>query len=205
MSTQEDLRMYYQEHASQARRHEEQREKVTHIILTLCSGLLALISYVKLAPSSWPAAAAIALLGAYGFLFSGKHYERSRMHTRIARCIRNELDGPGPTYRPMRTLTAEGRAAHYRDFTWPKFNGHEDGSQENAKTWIAKCRLSIFWEGLHLIIALAGCVLLPLIASGAFKEPDEIHRIRIDWPPGTLPSWLVPTKEPGANPPPTPR
>ena len=83
MAAAEELRMFFAEHASQAKKHEEQREKATNLLLKIAGALTGLVTYAKLSIWSLPAAIDITLLGAFGLLFSGKHYERVCLHCEV--------------------------------------------------------------------------------------------------------------------------
>ena len=179
MATPEDLRMFFAEHASQAKKHEEQREKATNLILTIAGALTGLVTFAKLSIWSLPAAVAIVLLGAFGLLFSGKHYERARMHTEVLRQIRRELDEGPESNRTLSELTRAGRDSHYADFRWPNFRA-DDPSQEKAKSWIARQRLNVFWEAVHVLVCLIGIGLVAAICvTNRLPRQDEIQSIRI--------------------------
>src|SRR4051794_24461307 len=121
-----ELQEYYNEHAAQARQHENDRERMTSIILSVAGVLVGLITFAKLSVGALPAALAIVALGIFGFLFAGKHYERFRFHTSIMAEIRDEIDrlrlAPNEAPRPLAELRDAGDARHYRTFTWPRFS-----------------------------------------------------------------------------------
>lgn len=178
MPTPEDLRMYFAEHASQARKHEEQREKATSLILTIASALTGLITYAKFSCWSAPAALAIMLLGVYGVLFSAKHYERARMHTEILRQIRIEIDGDGNAPRSLGQLTQAGRTVHYQAFRWPSV--HAEGQEHRqARSWLARQRLNVFWEAVHVLVFFIGAGLLVAIWVTRDAARDDVKNVLI--------------------------
>jgi hypothetical protein len=189
MSSIDTLHVYYEEHAAQARKHEEQREKATGIIITISGALLGLITFAKLADWSWPAAAGISFLGAYGFLFAGKHYERFRLHASILSKIRGEIEKAGldSNYQPpsLGTIRDRGESDHYAHFRWPRFVGSNNERQNNARSWIARQRLNIFWEGVHIVIFLSGFGLLFVIYQQTGRPKDaDTHNVNVlSWPP----------------------
>jgi xanthosine utilization system XapX-like protein len=178
MTTPEDLRMFFAEHAQQARKHEEQREKATNIILSITAALTGLVTFAKLSIWSLPAALAIAILGVFGFFFCGKHYERARMHTEILRQIRLEIDGAGSVRRNLTELSQVGRQAHYKQFTWPNARA-DDVNHREAKSWIARQRLNVFWELLHALVVLIGVSLVSAIIMTAHLPRDDVQKIEI--------------------------
>jgi hypothetical protein len=175
-----DLQDYYDEHADHARQHEDQRERVTNIILSIAGVLVGLVTFAEMSLWALPAALSLVLLGVYGYFFSGKHYERFRFHSAILLEIRAEMDRlamyPAARPRPFALLRRKGREKHYRDFRWPRLFGSSDPLQGRANSWIARQRLHIFWELVHILVALLGiglCVAIGL-KDGSEKEADPI-------------------------------
>jgi hypothetical protein len=176
---------FYDEHASQARRHEEHRERMTSLVIVLAGALVALIGQSRFAFYSLPAAATIVLLGIYGWLFARKHYERNQLHLSTLRELRTEIDSELAHGDPQgrgesRSLTALRNAAdkrHYDEFPPPK-----GGFQGNARSWIARRRLHHFWEGLHIGVIIVGAILLGIIVFQpgglAEKKPIEVRVIQ---------------------------
>lgn len=181
-----NLQSYYDEHAAQARQHEGQREAMTNIVLGVAGLLVGLVTFGDLSPWSLPAALTMAALGVYGFFFSGKHYERFRFHTTIMSKIRAEMDrlegAPNDTARPLAVLRNEGAREHYAEFVWPKLRGPGSSLQAGAKSWIARQRLHLFWDGIHVVIAVLGIALCVAIAAKATwlstKEPLRVEVVQ---------------------------
>ena len=118
-----DLKDFYDEHAAQARQHEDQRERMTNIILSVAGILIGLITFAELSVWSSPAAVSLILLGLFGYVFAGKHYERVRFHTTIMEAIRDEMDRvagqPDAEVKALSALRTEGKTQHYEKFRWP--------------------------------------------------------------------------------------
>jgi hypothetical protein len=164
---------YYNEHASQARQHESQRDRMTSIVLTVAALLTGFITYSELSVWSIPAAISLVLLGAFGFFFAGKHYERFRYHTTIMKVVRDEIDKPSTSPKSLSDLRREGEKLHYADFRWPAFRPKTDPPQSTAVSWIARQRLHLFWEAFHILIAILGMALTLTIIGKAIRAPEK--------------------------------
>lgn len=200
LSKLEILQDYYSEHTARAAKHEEQRERITGIILTIAGLLIGLVTFAKLSMWALSASIPIAFLGVYGYLFSGKHYERFKYHTQIVRGIRKEIElmeqGGRHQEKSFSAIRAEAEEAHYSKFTWPKLSGGSSQYQNKAKSWIARQRLHIFWEFLHLLIAFMGVGLsVAILAKNTTRESPEI--IKVQMMP-TEPLLNTPPSLPGA-------
>ncbi len=95
----------YAEHMTQARWHEEQREKVSTLVFAGSGALLALAAVLD----PWQRGlvyALVAALGLIGAVIALKHYERNRRHVGAGRALRERLDAllpdaaVGPALRP---------------------------------------------------------------------------------------------------------
>lgn len=139
----------YQEHTSQGRHHEEQRSTVTNLIIAIAAGILGLFALDQ-APSAIHLLLAVFLfaLGAFGALFTAKHYERFNMHMQRARRYRDEVDA---------TVT-DRRVAELKRIA--------DGDARRDFPVLFGLRLFWFWIGLHLLIALIGLVLAGWVLCG---------------------------------------
>lgn len=187
MPTLESLQSYYDEHAAQARKHEEQRERVTNIVLSIAGLLVGLVTFANLQLWSLIAAGSVSLLGLYGFLFSGKHYERFKFHTAILQAVRKEIERTpnDPDYgkASLSSLRESATNKHYQEFVWPKFSGTNDKAQETATSWIARQRLHVFWEAVHLLIVVIGLALcIAVVLKHALEGSDKPTRIEIITP-----------------------
>ncbi|NQU34129.1 MAG: hypothetical protein HQ521_12925 [Bacteroidetes bacterium] len=85
----------YNDHVTQARQHEDQRERMTTLIVVVAAAAMAFISQNGLEYYDLVLSLPLIILGAFGARFSFKHYERNRMHVKIAsgylRSIDNEI------------------------------------------------------------------------------------------------------------------
>ncbi|WEF35527.1 hypothetical protein [Pseudoduganella chitinolytica] len=178
---------YYNEHSAQAKLHEEQRERITGIVLTIATLLIGLVTFAKLALVALAASIPIILLGVYGWFFAGKHYERFKFHTAVMRRIRQELDvmyaAREHVGASLETLRSEAEASHYRRFRWPAYRKSLRPAQGGAASWIARRRLHVFWEGIHLMVALIGVGLtIGIVVKKFVVEEPEITRVQIVGP-----------------------
>ena len=77
MENAELLWKFFQEYASEARHHEQQRATVTGFFSALAAGVLTLVGMDKtLSLSDLPASLFLVVIGVFGCLFSAKQYER---------------------------------------------------------------------------------------------------------------------------------
>lgn len=146
---------YYKENAAQARQHENQRERMTTIMLSLAVLLVGIITYSELSLWSLSASITLTALGIFGFLFSAKLYERSKMHHEILKAIRIEIDNGDQSIRPLRELREDAENAHIKTFKW-RLAIYPKQNYRGANSSIAKLRLHFFWELVNLIIFLIG-------------------------------------------------
>ncbi len=198
----ETLINYYNEHAAQARAHEEQREKMTNIILSIAGVLIGFVTFANFSIWSITASLSISLLGVYGYFFSRKHYERNRMHVQILRQVRKELDKVenDPNVNVIETKYLRKIGEHYHYKTFGQKTGKTDQgpdqfvldyllqkgedpfvySRANSRSWIARSRTYRFWEGLHLLIILLGIVLSVSILLKSEVDPKQSKSSKIE-------------------------
>ena len=177
-------RSMYEEHAAQARKHEEQRERITGLVLSIVSILIGFITFAKLSMVSLAVSLPIIMLGVYGYCFAGKHYERFALHTNIMRAMRQELDAcsldTNHIGKSIAVLHREAELAHYQEFVWPRFSGGRSVAQNSATSWIARQRLHVFWEAIYLMIILIGIGLtVSIVAKRLMVDEPEIMKIQI--------------------------
>jgi len=180
----EQLQSYYDEHAQQARQHEDQRERVTNIILSISGVLISFITFAELSLGALAASFTLIALGVFGFFFSGKHYERFKFHTAVMKRIRDEIDelrkDPSRTPAPMSKLRQEGEVKHYQDFRWPQFGGSTSEHQRGATSWIARQRVHVFWEAVPLIVAMIGIALTgAIIIKALILSENEPFKVKV--------------------------
>lgn len=182
----EHLITYYNEHAAQARQHEDQRERMTNIILSISGVLVGLTTFSELSIWALSASLPIMLLGIFGFFFAGKHYERAKFHTAIMKEIREEIDRVSLDKKTNRMSLSKIREAgscnHYSKFVWINiFSLKKEKVEKNMEyvckmrspSTIAKCRIHIFWEFLHILIAILG---LGLTIAILIKENNSVSQ-----------------------------
>jgi len=138
----EILQFMYQANATMRQHHEEQREKVTQLIILMGGALLGWISNAKFIPETRPIAFFVVLLGFFGWLISEKHYERSRRHIKIADAFRDKIDKLVPQAE-LKTLRDNGLDKHKKDF--PR---------------LQRVHLHVLWRTLSLLISAAGLACL---------------------------------------------
>lgn len=185
----EELKNYYNEHAAQARQHENQRERMTNIILSICGVLIGLATFGELSIWTLTASISIIILGCFGFAFAGKHYERTKFHNAIMSEIRKEIDkisiDKNAKRKSLSAIRKAGAKKHYSKFVWINiFTRNRKKKQANLKhkSIIARFRVHHFWESLHLIIIILGmCLTLAIIVkafSESKKKPIEIKILK---------------------------
>jgi hypothetical protein len=178
------LEAYYNEHATHARQHEDQREHMTNVVLAVSGVLIGLVTYSELSLWSLSAALTLVILGLFGFVFAGKHYERFRFHTAIMGAIRTEIDRvratPNSPTKSLAQLRSDGEQEHYSSFKWPKFSGTNSREQAGAKSWIARQRLHLFWELVPILVAVIGLGLcVAIVGKATATSPKEPLKIQI--------------------------
>lgn len=132
----------YQEHCTQGRHHETQRSTVAAALIAISGGVIGLITFDKaVTATDLPLAFFLFVLGAFGAVFSAKHYERFSLHMERARRHRDALDKllPGT---PLKQLKKDADEKHAKEFP------HLEG-----------VRLHRFWFWLYALLATLGIVL----------------------------------------------
>ena len=164
----ESLWKFYDEHATQARQHEDQRERMTAVLVTLAGLLVGFLNADnQSAAYRLLGSGALTILGLGGFLFSLKHYERNRYHARILNEIRGEIDlclstqaatTPAGSIRTtaMRSLTAIRDAAEADHYT--KHPEAPKCAQTKATSKIARHRTYLYWASAPLLVSLVGAI-----------------------------------------------
>ena len=187
MTRHEALWKFYDEHAAQARQHENQRERMTNIILIVAGALIGFLSASSSATIySFISSLALIPLGLFGWAFSSKHYERNHYHRAILSKIRDAIDdemfpGPnGPQSDTLKQLRDAGELAHYSNFPAPAKN-----VQVNAKRWIARQRLNPFWSAVPLLVTILGIAFASIIAFQLWekdkKESNQKASATTEW------------------------
>lgn len=139
----------YSEQIEHARHHEVMRAEATNYILVASTALIGFISADKFGSAFGPHARIAAvvvtiLLNIYGMLLSAKHYERNRLHARVAGKYRTEISD---------------RFAH-AGFTAP--NALRKAGRDEAQRrhpFLYEIRLNWLWIALHMLFIVIAVVL----------------------------------------------
>lgn len=136
---------YYEEHASQARQHENLRATVTSILSSIAAAVVGLASLGGLDRADLPAGIVVVVLALLGVALSLKHYERNRLHTRILAAIRDEVarldQDPAASPHSTQEIRDEAERDHNSNFAIM------ERRQKTAKSPWTKMRLHILWTG----------------------------------------------------------
>jgi hypothetical protein len=153
----DDLWRYYEEHAAQARQHEDLRATVTSILVGFAAALVGFAGIGGLEPSDAPAGVLIIVLGVLGALLSLKHYERNRFHVRVLGTVRGEITRlrSDPQRAPLSTETLRDQASeeHGKEFSLRR-RSMRQGS------WLARMSLFQLWLALPLAVAAVGALIV---------------------------------------------
>ena len=157
-----DLWRFYEEHAAQARQHENLRATVTSILAAFAAALVGLASVDGLDRDDGAAAALVIVIGLLGAPISLKHYERNRFHTKVMGTVRDEiaLTRANPDHSPASPGDLRERAEKKHN---EKFSLR--GEKKTAH-WLVRVHLWWFWLALPLAIAAVGVVLLIVSLRG---------------------------------------
>ncbi len=144
----------FQEYASEARHHEQQRATVTGFFSALAAGILTVVGIDKvLSVADIPAALFLIVIGVFGCVFSAKQYERFFVCMERARQYRLALQEAVPDSNIIELKRTADRKALER---FPRLH-----------VW----RLGIFWVALHALIASFGVLLFVLAVVGVGGNP----------------------------------
>jgi hypothetical protein len=157
-----DLWHFYDEHAAQARQHENLRATVTSTLAAMAAAVTALAGVGGLSAADVPAGLVIMIVGGLGVALSLKHFERNRFHAAVMFQVQSEIerlratvlhDPAGATQ-----LWEAAKKAHDQDFSiWKK-----SPSQKLGRSPWVRVRLYLLWAGLPLGIGLVGVVVVVL-------------------------------------------
>ncbi len=133
----------YNEQVAQARQHETMRGTATSLTFAIGSAIVSLIAASKTSETE-PLAILLIFIGTFGCLISLKHYERNRMHTKIAHAYRDSLEKA----LPESNLSALRAIARQRN--------------ELAHPLLSKVPLNWLWASSSLLFCAAGLLILAL-------------------------------------------
>jgi hypothetical protein len=144
----------YQEHSAQARHHEMQRASFGAALIAIAGVLIGVVTFDNaVLPSDLPLTFLVLVIGAFGAVFSAKHYERSRLHMERARRHRDALDRVLPG-EPLKRVKLDADSTHNAEFPI-----------------LHSLQLHKYWTGLYLVIAGLGLV---LTFVAAFIRPQAL-------------------------------
>ena len=171
-----DLWRFYDEHAAQARQHENLRATVTSILTAFAAALVGFASSGGLHRSDAPAGALVIVLGVLGALLSLKHYERNRFHVRVMGAVRKEVTrlrrDPARVPQTTKALRDGAEEKHKREFFRPKTceegkerseEREDDPEEESEKgSWLVRLSLYQLWAALDLAVAAVGAIIVAI-------------------------------------------
>jgi hypothetical protein len=138
----------YADNREYARSHEAQRSAAASLIIVISAGLLGLAtSDRRLGLSDVPLTAFLGAVGAFGLVFSSKHYERTRLHLNRARQYLLRLDELFPEERII-ALQERG-----------------DSVNREAFPRLSDIKLNWLWNTLYFAIATLGILLTVTICT----------------------------------------
>jgi hypothetical protein len=124
------------------RQHETQRATATNMILLLASADVGAMATLGFGSRSVPLAIVLIVLGVFGVLLTGKHYERFQRSEAVASEIQSRLEASDP------------------ELGWLAAN--ERGRRGHAQNYpiMSRLRLNKIWSSLHLLVVAAGVATL---------------------------------------------
>lgn len=139
----------FQEYASEARHHEQQRATVTGFFSALAAGVLSVAGIDKtLSASDIPVSLFLVVIGLFGCAFSAKQYERYFVCMERARQYRLALQESVEGSNIIELKRVADKTAAQR---FPRLHA-----------W----KLGLFWVALHALIAAFGILLFVLSLIG---------------------------------------
>jgi hypothetical protein len=157
---------FYEEHASQARQHENLRATATTILSGIAAAVVGLAGLGGLDRADVPAGLVVVLLALLGVGLSLKHYERNRLHTDILAAVRDEItrldQDDAATPHSTQQIRGEAEESHNANFTVLKGSMRQGNF---ASPW-TKVRLHLLWLGLPIAVGVVGALLVILAFVG---------------------------------------
>lgn len=162
---------FYDEHASQARQHENLRATATSILSGIAAAVVGLASLGGLDRADIPASLVVISLALLGVALSLKHYERNRLHTKVMEEIRDEItrldQHEEAVPRSTQDIRREAENTHNTTFTILK---KPKTDRAFASPW-TKVRLHLLWLGLPVAVGVVGALLIILAFVGVADGP----------------------------------
>lgn len=161
-----DLWHFYDEHAAQARQHENLRATVTGTLAAIAGAITALAGVGGLTAADVPAGLAVMILGILGVALSVKHFERNRFHAEVMWHVQAEIQrvrrSPEQNVATMSNLLQAAKDAHRSNFSaWKKTKEQRLG----RSPWV-RMRLYFLWAALSMGISAVGLLVVILSLVG---------------------------------------
>jgi hypothetical protein len=155
---------YYDEHAAQARQHENLRASVTSILSAIAAAVVSLAGLGGLDKADIPAGIVVVVLGFLGVALSVKHYERNRLHTQILHAIRTEITrlDQDEAAVPLSTEEIRSRAEGEHNSSFAVWRA---AKRVSKSPWV-RVRLHILWLGLPAAVGIVGILVIALAIAG---------------------------------------
>jgi hypothetical protein len=148
--TAEILWRLYADNREYARAHESQRSAAANLIIAIAAALLGVTTIdQRLSYTDLPLTSFLIVVGAFGAVFSSKHYERTRLHLNRAKQYLIKLD---KLYPKAEILESQQ---------------HADGINKEAFPLLTPVRLNTLWSILYLLISVFGAALSAYIVQNA--------------------------------------
>jgi hypothetical protein len=165
-----DLWHFYDEHAAQARQHENLRPTVTGTLAAIAAAVTALAGVGGLTVADVPAGLVVIIVAGLGVALSLKHFERNRFHAVVMWHVQREIQRlrrePLASPRQASELWEAAKTAHREGFAaWRK----TDDQRLGKSPWV-RIRLYFLWVGLPFGIAAVGLVIVILGLIGVSAE-----------------------------------
>lgn len=155
-----ELWHFYDEHAAQARQHEDLRASVTSTLGGFAAALVGFAGIGGLHPSDVPAGLLVMVFGVLGAGLSLKHYERNRFHVRVMGAVRDEIfmieADPEHTPRSTQEVRGAAEADHRTDFKLRR----KATVEEKRASWLVRASLARLWAALPLAVAAVGAAIV---------------------------------------------
>ena len=157
-----DLWRFYEEHAAQARQHEDLRGTVTSILTAIAAAVVGPSGLGGLDNSDIPAGLVVVILSGVGVALSIKHYERNRFHSAVLAEARRDIDrlqqGNRAGARSTNEIRDQAKADHEKRFSI--LARSKPRKRQSLSPWPSKVRLHLLWLGLPLGIGIIGCAMV---------------------------------------------
>jgi hypothetical protein len=163
-----NLWRYYDEHATQARQHETLRASVTSTLAAISAAVVGLAGIGGFNSADVPAGLVVILISALGVALSLKHHERNRLHYRLLKEIREEIDKASQGTQSIRS-TGDVRQVAENDHNSNFSVWRRRLAPQLAGSQIVRARLHLLWACLPLGIGVVGVLIVALALIGVAR------------------------------------